>query len=78
VQYPLRKVCISPNPSLRAQRSNPFSLANQALTDRRIASLLAMTAFCRPSLGVKPPPAAAAFNARQILARLNIDEAVYL
>jgi hypothetical protein len=46
----LGKLCISQNPSLRAQRSNPFLLANQSLMDRRVAALLAMTAFCRPSL----------------------------
>ena len=46
----LRKLCISPNPSLRAQQSNPFLLTNQALMDRRVAALLAMTDLCRPSL----------------------------
>jgi hypothetical protein len=42
---------MSPNPSLRAQRSNPFLLANQSLMDRRVATLLAMTDFCGPALG---------------------------
>jgi hypothetical protein len=46
----LRKLCISTNSSLRAQRSNPLGLTNQALMDRRVASLLAMTGLCRPSL----------------------------
>ena len=36
--------------SLRAQRSNPFLLANQSLMDRRIAALLAMKDLLRPSL----------------------------
>jgi hypothetical protein len=35
---------------LRAQRSNPLLFANQALTDRRVAALLAMTGLCRSSL----------------------------
>jgi len=55
----LGKLCISPNPSLRAQRSNPFLLANQSLMDRRVAALLAMTGLCRPSLGklcISPNP----------------------
>ena len=43
-------ICISPNASLRAQRSNPLWLANLALMDRRVAALLAMTDLCRPSL----------------------------
>jgi hypothetical protein len=36
---------IRPNPSLRAQRSNPLRLAHHALMDRRVAVLLAMTYF---------------------------------
>ena len=36
--------------SLRAQRSNPFLLANQSLMDRRVAALLAMKDLRRPSL----------------------------
>ena len=51
----LAKLCISPNPSLRAQRSNPFLLAYQALMDRRVAALLAMTAFCRPFRASRSP-----------------------
>jgi predicted nucleotidyltransferase len=49
-RFYLGKVCISSNPSLRAQRSNPFLLTNQGLMDRRVAALLAMTDLFRPSL----------------------------
>jgi len=48
----LGNICISPYPSLRAQRNNLFLLANQALMDRRVATLLAMTDLCRPSLAL--------------------------
>ena len=51
----LGKLCISPNPSLRALRSNPFLLANLALMDRRVAALLAITGLCRPSLDESVP-----------------------
>jgi hypothetical protein len=50
----LRKLCISANPSLRAQQSNPFWLANQAFMDRRVAALLAMADLCRTSLACLP------------------------
>jgi hypothetical protein len=41
---------LSLNPSMRAQRSNPFLLTNQALMDRRVAALLAKTELSRSSL----------------------------
>ena len=39
----LGSICISPNASLRSQRSNPLWLAHLARMDRRVAALLAMT-----------------------------------
>jgi hypothetical protein len=41
--FRLGNIFISPNPSLRAQRSNPYLLANLAPMARRVAALLAMT-----------------------------------
>ena len=58
-------------PSLRAQRSNLFFLANQALMDRRVAALLAITDLCRPSFTRKN------LNAKNLIFRILLKKQLY-